>query len=421
MMKPPPPTSAHLTTAPARHRSRQKGAWRKVIPWVLGAGLLFVVINSLRPRPIEVETAAVSTGPLTVSVLEEGKTRIRHRYVVSPPVMGYLRRVELRAGDRVEAGKTVLALIQPQPASFLDPRTRAEAEARVRGAEAAKMQREAQSERARVALDWAGKELARAKELKKSGAISTKEWESAQNQVEVLTRELHTAEFALQVAEFERVQAEAALMQAKNPGAEITEPLTILAPVSGYVLNMMEESARILPAGTPIMEVGDPTDLEAEIELLSSDAVGVRPGAPVSIEQWGGDAPLRGQVAVVEPGGYTKVSSLGVEEQRVKVRVNFVDPFPGGVSLGDRFRVEARIVTWHADEVLQVPTGALFRRGGDWMVFTFESGTARMAKVEIAHNNGVAAELRSGLQVGEKVILHAPDAVADGAAVRARR
>ncbi len=416
-MKPPPVTTA----APARARSRKNGAWRKFIPWVIGGVLLFVVINALRPRPIDVETAVVTTGPLTVSVFEEGKTRIRHRYMVSPPLSGFLRRVELRAGDRIVAGKTVLALIQPQPASFLDPRAQAQAEARVRGAEAAKMQRETQIERARVALDWAEKELARAKELKKSGAISMKEWENAQNQVDGLTRELHTAEFALQVAEFERAQAEAALMQEKNPGGEISEPLTILAPVSGFVLNVLEESARILPAGTPIMEVGDPTDLEAEIELLSSDAVGVRPGAPVSIEQWGGDAPRRGQVAVVEPGGYTKVSSLGVEEQRVKVRVNFLDPFPPGVSLGDRFRVEARIVTWHSDAVLQVPIGALFRRGGDWMAFTIESGKARMAKVEIAHNNGVAAELRSGLKEGQRVILHAPDAVGEGAAVRTRK
>ena len=237
----------------------------------------------------------------------------------------------------------------------------------------------------------------------------------------VLTRELHTAEFALQVAEFERVQAEAALMQVKNPGSEVSEPLTILAPVSGFVLKVMEESARTMPAGTPIMEVGDPTDLESEIELLSSDAVGVQPGAPVSIEEWGGAAPLRGKVTVVEPGGYTKVSSLGVEEQRVKVRVDFVDPLPPGVVLGDRFRVEARIVTWHGEAILQVPTGALFRRGGDWMTFLFDGGKARLAKVEIAHNNGAAAELRSGLKQGQRVILHPPDAVADGAAVQARK
>jgi HlyD family secretion protein len=410
-----------IATAPTRTRSRPSATWRKAVPWLIGGALLVVLIDALRPRPVEVEVANVSTGPLTVSVLEEGKTRIRHRYMVSPPVAGFLRRIELRAGDRIEAGKTVLARIEPQPASFLDPRARAEAEARMRGAEASKMQREAQIDRAQAALDLAQKEMARAQDLKRTGAIAARDWDTAENQVNLLTRELHTAEFALQVAEFERVQAEAALMQVKNPGGENAEPLSVLAPVSGFVLNVLEESARILTAGTPIIEVGDTTDMESEIELLSSDAVGVQPGAPVSIEEWGGDAPLRGKVTVVEPGGYTKVSSLGVEEQRVKVRVDFVDPLPPGAVLGDRFRVEARIVTWHADKVLQLPTGALFRRGGDWMTFVFDEGKARLAKVEIAHNNGVAAELRSGLREGQRVILHPPDAVADGAAVRLRK
>jgi HlyD family secretion protein len=199
------------------------------------------------------------------------------------------------------------------------------------------------------------------------------------------------------------------------------EPLKILAPVTGYVLNVFEESARMLTAGTQIMEVGDTKDMEAEIELLSSDAVGVQPGADVSIEQWGGDAPLRGKVSVVEPGGYTKVSSLGVEEQRVKVRVDFIDALPPGTVIGDRFRVEARIVTWHGDNVLQIPTGALFRRGGEWMTFLYENGKARQVKVDIAHNNGVAAEVRGGVTEGQRVIVHAPDAVADGAAVEPRK
>jgi HlyD family secretion protein len=414
-------TSARPSTAAARPRARNGGAWRKFIPWVIGGTLLLVVVNALRPRPVEVESATVATGPLIVSVLEEGKTRIRHRYVVSPPVSGFLRRVELRAGDRIEAGKTVLANIQPQPATFLDPRARAEAEARVRAAEAAKMQREAQIERARASLDLAQKELVRARELKRSGAIATRDWDTAESQVTVLTRDLHTAEFALQVAEFERVQAEAALMQAKNPGSEISEPLPVIAPVSGFVLNVYEESARIVTAGMPIMEVGDPTDLETEIELLSSDAVGVQPGAEVSIEQWGGDAPLRGKVSVVEPGGFTKVSSLGVEEQRVRVRVNFEEPFPPGRTMGDRFRVEARIVTWRGEDVLQVPTGALFRRGGDWMTFLLAGSTARQRKVEIGHSNGVAAEVRSGLAKGDRVILHPPDMVTEGGSVRLRK
>ena len=416
MMKTTTPTSS----AAARTATRKSTAWRRILPYALGAALLVLLFQALRTSPIAVETGTVTRGPLTVTVLEEGKTRIRHRYLITPPVAGYLNRVPLRAGDRIEAGKTVLATVQPQPAGFLDPRARAEAEARVKASEAARMQRETQIERVRAALDLAQKEMVRAKELKKSGAIAAKDWDTAESQVSMLTRDLNTAQFAMQVSEFELAQARAALNQVQTPQTENIDPLKIIAPVDGYVLNVFEESARMVMAGTQIMEVGDHTDLEAEIELLSSDAVGVQPGADVSIEQWGGEKPLRGKVTVVEPGGYTKVSALGVEEQRVKVRVNFLDPLPPGTTLGDRFRVEARIVTWHGENVLQVPTGALFRRGGDWMTFLFEGGKARQAKVEIAHNNGVAAEVRSGLTQGQRVILHAPDAVADGAKVEAR-
>ena len=413
-------TQTPTTTTAAPPRSRKPGAWRRYLPFGIVAALIFAIIASLRPRPLDVETATVITGPLEVTVLEEGKTRIRHRYTISPPISGYLNRIPLRAGDRIEAGKTVLATIQAQPASFLDPRTRAEAEARANAAEATKMRAGSELERIQASLDLAQKEKVRAAGLVAKGAISTKEWDTAETQVTMLTRELHSAEFAIRVAEFERVQAQAALAQAQMPATEKSEPLTLVAPVSGFVLNVFEESARTVLAGVPIMEVGDPTDLEAEIELLSSDAVGVQPGAQVSIEQWGGDAPLRGKVTVVEPGGYTKVSALGVEEQRVKVRVEFTDPIPATHPLGDRFRVEARILTWRGASVLQVPTGALFRRGNDWMTFVLVGGKARLTKVEIAHTNGVAAEVRAGLREGESVILHPPDAVADGGAVRAR-
>jgi len=404
-------TGARKTVAP----------WRKYLPHTIGAVLVLLLINALRPQPLAVEIGTVKHGPLTVTVLEEGKTRIRHRYTISPPVPGYLNRVPLRQGDRIEAGKTVLATIQPQPATFLDPRARAETEARVKAAEATKMQRETQIERASAALDLANKELVRARELKKSGAIAVKEWDTTENQVNVLTRELHTAEFGLQVADFELVQARAALTQVQSPATENADPYKVIAPINGFVLNVYEESARMLMAGTQIMEIGDTNDMESEIELLSSDAVGVQPGAEASIEEWGGDVPLRGKVTVVEPGGYTKVSSLGVEEQRVKVRIDFVDPLPPGMVIGDRFRVEARIVTWHGDNVLQVPTGALFRRGGDWMAFRFDGGKARAVKVEIAHNNGVTAEVRSGLSEGQQVLVHPPDAVEEGSAIRPRK
>jgi HlyD family secretion protein len=403
-------------TAPARRRL----AWKKSVPYASGALLLVLLVLGLRPEPVEVEIGTVTTAPLTVTVLEEGKTRIRHRYIVSPPVSGFLRRVELRAGAPVKKGETVLAILEAESAGLLNPRALAEAEARVKAAEAARDQREAAVERARATLALAKKDWERADQLRRTGAISGQAWDAAENQAAIAGRDLRAAEFAQQTAEHELAQARAALLQAQSP-APHSAPVEIRAPVDGFVLQVFEESARVLPAGAPILEVGDPADLEAEIEMLSSDAVGVRPGAEVQIEQWGGPRPLRGKVSVVEPGGYTKVSSLGVEEQRVKVRVDFTEALPPGVFLGDRYRVEARVVTWHGDRVLQVPTGALFRRGGQWQAFLFEGGKACATPVEVGQNNGVAAEVRAGLVEGQRVLVHAPDVIADGSPVRARK
>jgi HlyD family secretion protein len=410
------PTSATASPTTPAHR---RLAWKRHLPYAVGALLLLLLVNGLRPRPVEVETGMVTTGPLTVTVLEEGKTRIRHRHVVSLPVSGFLRRVELRAGASVKKGETVLAVIEAESPSLLNPRALAQAEARVKSAEATRDQREAAMERARATLALAKKDWERADQLRRTGAISGQAWDAAENQAAIAGRDLRAAEFAQQTAEHELAQARAALLQAQSP-APHSAPVEIRAPVDGFVLQVFEESARVLPAGTPILEVGDPADLEAEIELLSSDAVGVHPGAEVQIEQWGGPRPLRARVAVVEPGGYTKVSSLGVEEQRVKVRVDFSEPLPPGVFLGDRYRVEARIVTWHGERVLQVPTGALFRRGGQWQTFLFEGGKARAVPVEIGQNNGVSAEVRTGLAEGQRVLVHAPDVVADGSRVRPR-
>jgi HlyD family secretion protein len=413
--------SSSLAAAPARARSSGiRKVWRSVAAWGALAGLVGLVVAGLRPRPQIVDLATVGTGPLTVAVLEEGKTRIRHRHVVAAPVAGMLERIPLRAGDRLEAGRTVLAVIQPSPSNFLDPRTQAEAEARVQMAEAAQRQRQAQLERARAALEMAEKEKVRTVRLQKDGAVSLREIDQALSQVDVLTRDVHAAEFALEVSKFEILQARAASRQAGTLEGDTSSPITVLAPVTGFVLNVFEESARPVTPGLPLLEVGDPADLEAEIELLSSDAVAVRVGAEVSIEHWGGERPLRGKVTVIEPGGFTKISALGVEEQRVKVRVDFIDPIPPDRPLGDRYRVEARIVTWHGESVLQVPAGALFRRGGDWMAFVVENGRARLATVTIGHHSGVAAEVLGGLTAGQSVILHPPDAVAEGKRVRPR-
>jgi HlyD family secretion protein len=383
----------------------------------LGAILLAAIVLGLWPKPIPVETAVVSRGPLTVSVLEEGKTRIRHRFAISPPVAGYLNRVALRAGAPIRAGETVLATIEAEQSGFLDPRTRAEAEARVKASEANRQQRRSEADRARAALDLAQKDFARANELLRGKVISRQEWDTAENRMSLLSRELNAAEFAMRVAGFELTQARATLVQLQSPAAGPSQRLRIVSPVDGYVLNVYEENARVITAGTPIMEVGDPRDLEAEIELLSSDAVAVAPGAAVSIEQWGGEGVLRGRVSLVERGGFTKISALGVEEQRVKVRVDFLDSPPTGRELGDRYRVEARIATWHGEDVLQIPTGALFRRGGDWMTFVVENRKARLRKVEIGYNSGLAAEVFSGLAEGEAVVVYPPDSVTDGASV----
>lgn len=405
-------------TSQSTTQRKKPRAWRKLVPWGIGAALVVFIVWGMLPKPIPVDVGTVSRGPLKVTVLEEGKTRIRHRYTISSPIPAYLQRVPLRPGAKVVEGETVLATLTPIPSSFLDPRAKAQAEAAEQSAEAAVQQQSAHVNSVRAELDLAQKELARNEQLRKTGAIAQSQFDSAESRVNVLQRNLDSAQSALKVANFQLEQSRAALMQMQSTGPASTEPVEIKAPVSGAILQVFEESARVLNPGQPIMEVGDPTDLEAEIEMLSTDAVNIKPGAEAEIEQWGGGEPLPGHVVLVEPGGYTKISALGVEEQRTLVRVNF-DDLPAD-TFGDRFRVEARVTTWAADNVLQVPTGALFRRGNDWMTFLFNGGTARLTKVDIGHNSGVAAEVLGGLADGQQVILHPPDTISNGVSVEMR-
>ncbi len=390
-----------------------------LIPVILCLALAVLLAYGFRPKPLPVQTANVTRGPMTVSVTEEGKTRIRSRYTVYPPTAGYLQRVELRAGARVEAGKTVLAVLVPAASTLLNPRDRAEALARINAAEAVVEARRAEARRVNASLELARTELGRMDALLKSGSVARQEWDRAVNQVRVLERGAQAAAFTLKVAEHEAAAARAVLTRAGTPGED--ESVPIMAPVDGYVLAVMEESARSVTSSTPIMEVGDPGDLEIEIELLSMDAVAVAPGAHVRIEHWGGEGSLEARVTVVEPGGFTKVSAIGVEEQRVKVRAELVDALPPGILLGDRYGVQARIVTWHEEDVPQLPTSALFRRGGKWMVFVLEDGKAWVRTVGIGRDNGLHAEVRDGLKEGERVILHPPDTLADGMRVREER
>lgn len=390
------------------------------MPWAIAALGAAALVWALLPKPLLMDTATVSRGPMSVSVLEEGKTRIRHRYTISPPVGGFLLRVPLRAGAPVEAGVTLLAEIQAGASLLLSPRAQAEAEARVRAADAALSKSEADLERARAALDLAERGRQRALPLQQSGAISKGEWDRTDLETTMRARELRSAEFAGQVARFEAEQVRAALLQ--EQGGEAAgggrEPVRLVSPITGTILSVFEESARSVAPGTPIMELGDPTDLEAEIEMLSTDAAGVKPGATASIERWGGPLPLRAQVQLIEPAAFTKISALGVEEQRVRVRLTFLDALPRAETLGDRFRVEARIQTWSSPDAVQIPTGALFRRGGEWMCFVVERGRARLRQLKIGHTNGPMAEVLGGVEVGQRVAVHPPDGAEDGARVR---
>jgi len=418
---PTPPDSTAVKARPVRKNGNgSKRQRRSYLFWIAIVTLVIGLGYAMRPKPIAVEVATVGRGELTVSVLEEGKTRIRNRYVVSPPLAGLLQRTALRAGDKLEAGKTVVATLETQPSGFLDPRAKAQTEAAIAAAEAAVSLRQAEVERARAAVDLTTKERKRAKQLQADGTISVQEWDRVDAEATVRERELRAAEFAVRVAEFELTQAKAALLQAWEPESGGTTLFTMRSPVDGVVLNVYEESARIVGVGTPLMEVGDPRDLEVEVELLSQDAVSVQPGAELLIERWGGEQSLRGRVSVVEPAAYTKISALGVEEQRVKVRADFVDQPPADRPLGDRFRVEARVITWHSDDVLRIPTGALFRRGGEWMTFLVVNDQATLRKVTINHNSGVYAEVIDGVRAGDRVIVHPPDVVADGVQIRAR-
>ncbi len=407
-------TTPRPTTAPRKKKSH----WRKIIPYTIGAALIGWIIIGLLPKPLEIEVTAVRRKPMTVSVVEEGRTRIRHRYVISPPVAGYLERVPLRAGATVEAGKTVLATLQPTPSSLLDPRTKAHAEAMVKAAEAAREQRSELIKSAEAERELASKEWQRAQDLHGRNAIALRDFDTARSRFQTSASQWRAAQFALQVAEFDLQQAKATLEHASGEVPSGGERLELRAPVDGVVLKIFEESARQIAPGQPVMEIGDPRDLEAEIELLSSDAVRVKPGAKVIFEQWGGSTPLTGRVVMVEPGGFLKISALGVEEQRVLVRVDF-DELPQE-GLGDRFRVEARIVTWQGEEVLQIPTGALFRKGNQWMTFVNDGNRARVAEVGIAHSNGIDAEVISGVREGEQVLLHPPENVREGIAILPR-
>jgi HlyD family secretion protein len=398
---------------------------RRVLIWgvlsaLLAAGLAF----AFWPQPVPVDLGEVARGPLRVTVDEEGRTRVKDVYVVSAPLAGRMFRIEGKVGDAVRAGETVLATIEPTQPTFLDVRSRTEAESAVKTAEAAKTLADAELARARAELDFARADYQRAKTLAARDTISQRALDRAELELKTRQAALATALAAVRVKTFELETARAALITPdgeRTPGA--ADPpccVDVRAPVSGRILRVFRESEGVVAAAEPLIEIGDPGALEIEVDLLSTDAVKVEEGAEVIVEDWGGAFTLQGRVRRVEPYGFTKISALGIEEQRVNVIIDFTDPPEKWQRLGHGYRVETRIVVWEGADVLKVPLSALFRDGDAWAVFVAAQGRARLRHVSIGESNSREAQVLDDLAEGERVVLHPSDRVEDGGRIIAR-
>lgn len=388
----------------------QKAIHRKWLTALLIAAAVVVLFFLLRPSPMSVETAKVSRGPLRVTVDEDGETRAHDRFVVAAPVAGRLLRVELEEGDSVSEN-AVVAKLQPLP---LNQQQREEVLARIETAQATKRQANARFVHAREDHEQTRRDRARAETLAKQNVLSTQMLEQARNAETTSREELEAAKFSVLAAASEVKVAQAGLVgiDAGNAGHKI---ISLRSPVAGRVLRLVEKSERVVPAGTPLLLLGDASKIEVVTDVLTTDAVNVKPGAPVYLEGWGGDHPLRAKVRLIEPAGFTKISALGVEEKRVNVIADFVDS-PDG--LADGYRVETRIVIWEGQDVLKVPGSSTFREGEAWRVFAIERGRARKRTVQIGHRDQLEVEIFQGLREGEEVILHPSNQLKDGARVR---
>lgn len=395
----------------------------RLLFWLPFAVALLAVMTWLfRPQPVGVDLETLGRGPLQVTVADEGETRVKEVFIVSAPVPGFLRRLELHAGDRVAANETVVASIEPSDPSFLDVRSAAEARAAASAAEAARAHAIAEVRRAQAELDFAQSELVRFRSLAEQNAASRSMLDAAERHARVTRAALEEARAGLasREADLEGARARLVAPRARRATPERCDCVEVFSPVTGSVLHVLRESEGLVAAGEPLIEVGDPHDLEIVVDLLSADAVAVAPGQRARIASWGGDAPLEGVVRKVEPFGVTKVSALGIEEQRVNVILDLVSPREQWTRLGHGFRAEPEIVLWEAADVLRVPQSALFRAGDAWAAFVASDGRARLRQVEIGHQNGLEAEVVGGLAAGERVVVHPSDRVEDGVRLRER-
>ena len=370
----------------------------------------------LMPRPVPVETAAVAKGRFVASIDEDGRTRVRERYVVAAPLAGRLTRVALKSGDKV-AADDVIATIMPPAAPLLDPRSRREAEERLGTAEAARERSKATIGRALAQADQAKTDLGRARTLAAQGASTVQALERAELVQRVADRDLRAAEFQDHAAAHEVDQAKALLARYQDSADAPIERWNITAPVSGLVLRVVQESETVVQSGAPLLEIGDPRDLEIVTDVLSVDAVEIRPGADVTLEHWGGPGTLLGRVRRIEPAAFTKVSTLGVEEQRVNVLIDVLSPREHWAGLGDGYRVDTRITVFTQDDVEIIPAGALFRRGDNWSVYIVEDGRAQLRPIELLRRSGQFAAVSKGLTQGARVIVYPSDQISPGVRV----
>lgn len=392
--------------------------WTVLITLALLAGL----VVAFRPQPIAVELAPVRRGVFQQTIDKDGKTRVRQRYTVSAPLAGMVQRLPWKVGDVLHQGALV-ATIAPSAPPFLDLRTEHELTERVGAAEAAQQRTAADTARVQAVLAQAQTDLRRARHLSTRGLVSQGQLEQAELAVATARRQLEAAQQAEHAAEHDLAAARAALLQLRGeaPGAQAAQKLWHLyAPVPGRVLKVWQESAGVVSAGTPLLDLADATDLEVVVDLLSTEAVRVQPGMPVFIERSGLPQPLDGRVRMIEPVAFTKVSALGVEEQRVNVLIDLVSPYAHWQELGDNYRVEVRILVLHRDQALTLPTSALFRVQQRWMVFVLTQGRAATRAVTLGPRNAVEALVDSGVVEGEQVIVYPSDAVRDGVRVQAR-
>lgn len=388
----------------------------------IGAFVVVVIallVLALRPAPIPVSATEVRSGHFVEYVEDEGRTRLRDTYTVSAPIGGYLRRVSLEPGDKVAAGEAVFEM-ESMPTPALDARSREQAREAVAAAEARLQAAQAELETRQTQFTLADTEFDRSEQLHERNLISSEERDRRRALRDSARTAAVAASHAVEVARFELESARAVLEIADGERSPGDQPsLEVRAPIDGTVTRRHRCCEGPVAAGEPILELGNLDELEVQVDLLSMDAVRVRPGMEVILERWGGGEDLRGEVRRVEPAGFMRISALGVEEQRVPVLISITSPRSDWEHLGEGYRIEARFILWSEDDVLQIPTSALFREDDRWMVYVVSAGRAERRQVDIGRRSGLWTQVRSGLDAGEIVITHPGDRVADGVRVAA--